>query len=327
MRRRELIALLAGAAVSWPLLARAQIAGKPAVIGWLSGGSQAGSWGFVEAFLKGMRESEYVEGRDFRMVYRWADGYVDRLPGLAAELVALKPDLILAPASGPAVAAKKATSTIPIVTPALADAVHLGLVASEARPGGNVTGITPYVAGLPAKQMELAREIVPGARTIGVLNDVKDAKAPPQWEELQAAGRALGVSLTNAPLLSPDDIAGAFAAFAAQRPDVIIVLQTSMLVSERRKIAELAASARLPALYEYREHIVDGGLISYGVDLRDCFRRSAAYVNKILHGTPPGDLPIEFPTRLELVVNLKAAKALGLEVPPTLLTRADEVIE
>ena len=188
LKRREFITLLGGAA-AWPHAAWAQLATKLPLIAWLSGGSQKGSWVFVEAFLQGMREHGYVEGRQFDITYRFADGYTERLPALADEVVRLGPSIILAPASGPAVAARNATATIPIVTPALADAVHLGLVASEARPAGNVTGISPYVAGLPAKQIELAREVLPGASRIGVLANLNDPKAPPQWEELETAGR------------------------------------------------------------------------------------------------------------------------------------------
>jgi putative ABC transport system substrate-binding protein len=326
MRRREFVSLLGGAA-AWPLAGRAQTSMKRPLIAWLSLGERTSSWVFVEAFLQGMREHDYVEGRQFDIVYRFADGYIERLPSLAEELVRLNPDVILAPASGPAVAAKKATAAIPIVTPALADAVHLGLITSESRPGGNVTGITPYVAGLPAKQMELAREVVPSAARIGVLANLSDPKAPPQWQELEAAGRELGVNVTAEDVSTPHDLDRAFQALARQRVDVLIVLQTSMLVSERRKIAALAAATRLPAIYGYREHVDDGGLVSYGVDLRACFRRGAYYVHKILKGVPPRDLPVEFPTKLELVINLKTARALGLEVPPTLLARADEVIE
>ena len=324
MRRRDVLTVLGGAAVSWPLRARAQ---QRPLVAWLSGGARAASLGFVDAFLQGMRQLGYVESRNFDVVYRYADGYAERLPALAEELVRLKPNVILAAATGQAVAAKNATATIPIVTPALADAVHLRLIASEARPGGNVTGITPYISGLPAKQMELAREVVPGARKIGVLNDINDPKAPPQWEELQAAGKELGVIVTAAEVRSPDDLVNAIQRLRDERPDAVIVLQTSMLLSERQKIAAIAAASRLPMIYGYREHVVDGGLISYGVDLRDCFRRSAVYVDKILKGTEPGDLPVEFPTKLELVINLKTVKALGLELPPTLLGRADEVIE
>ena len=299
MKRREFITLLGGAAAAWPRVTRAQ---QRPLVAWLSGGARAASLGFVDAFLEGMRQLGYVESRNFDVVYRYADGYAERLPALAKELVQLKPNVILAAATGQAVAAKNATATIPIVTPALADAVHLRLIASEARPGGNVTGITPYVTGLPARQMELAREVVPGARKIGVLNDINDPKAPPQWEELQAAGQALGVIVTAAEVRSPDDLVNAIQRLRDERPDAVIVLQTSMLLSERQKIAAIAAASRLPMIYGYREHVVDGGLISYGVDLRDCFRRSAVYVDKILKGTEPSDLPVEFPTKLELVI-------------------------
>jgi putative tryptophan/tyrosine transport system substrate-binding protein len=197
MRRREFLAAL-GSAVVWPRIADAQVSPTRPLIAWLAGGSQPGSTVFVDAFLQGMREHSYEEGHNFDIEYRYADGYVERLPALAEELVRLHPSLILAPASGPAVAARKATSTIPIVTPALADAVHLGLIASESRPGGNVTGIAPYVAGLPAKQMELARQVVPGAAKVGVLANLEDAKAPAQWQELKAAGHELGVNVVAA---------------------------------------------------------------------------------------------------------------------------------
>jgi putative ABC transport system substrate-binding protein len=327
MRRRQFLTLLGGAAAAWPVAAIAQVSTKRPLIAWLSLGERTASWTFVEAFLHGMRDFGYTDGDNFEFAPRFADGYIERLPMLAQELVQLRPSVILAPASGPAVAAKRATATIPIVSPALADAVHLGLVASVSRPGGNVTGITPYVEGLPAKQMELAREVVPRAARIGVLANVSDPKAPPQLQELEAAGRDLGVTVVVADAPTPDDVDGALQMLAYHRIDVMVVLQTSMLLSERQRIASLAATTRLPAVYGYREHVDDGGLISYGVDLRACFRRAAYYVHKILNGVAPGDLPIEFPTRLELVINLKTAKALGLDVPPTLLARADEVIE
>ena len=326
MKRRAFIAGL-GSAAAWPLVARGQVSTRRPLIAWLSGGAQPGTAVFVDAFLQGMREHGYVEGRNFDIVYRYADGYVERLLALAEDLVSLHPSVILAPASGPAVAARKATSTIPIVTPALADAVHLGLIASESRPGGNVTGIAPYVPGLPAKQMELAREVVPNAAKIGVLANLEDAKAPAQWHELKAAGHKLGLNVVASDARTPDDIDTAFQQLVGQQINVMIVLQTSMLLTERRKIAELAATTRVPAIYGYREHVDDGGLVSYGVDLRDCFRDSAHFVDKILHGATPSDLPVEFPTKLELVINLKTAKELGIKIPPTLLARADEVIE
>jgi putative tryptophan/tyrosine transport system substrate-binding protein len=320
LKRREFISLFSGMAAAWPLAARGQPPAKRPLVAWLSGGSRKASWVFVEAFLQGMRDHGYFEGRQFDITYRFADGYTERLPLLAEEVIRLGPSVILAPASG-------ATATIPIVTPALADAVHLGLVASEARPGGNVTGISPYVAGLPGKQIELAREVVPGASRIGVLANLNDAKAPPQWEELETAGGKLALTVVLADAHAPDDLDGALQALGHQRVEVMIVLQTSMLLSERRRIATLSATARLPAIYGYREHVDDGGLISYGVDLRACFRRGGYYVHRILTGTSPSDLPVEFPTKLELVINLKTAKELGLEISPMLLARADEVIE
>jgi putative tryptophan/tyrosine transport system substrate-binding protein len=325
MKRREFIAAFGAAA--WPLVARAQVTTRRPLVAWLSGGGRSGSLVFVDAFLKGMHEFGYIEGDNFDIVYRNADGYIERLPPLAEELVRLHPSVILAPASGPAVAAKNVTSTIPIVTPALADAVHLGLIASESRPASNVTGIAPYVAGLPAKQMELAREVLPGADKIGVLTNMEDPKAPAQWRELKVAGQELGVNVVGSDVRAPDDLETAFLVLARQGIGVMIVLQTSMLLTERRRIAALAATARIPAIYGYREHVDDGGLVSYGVDLRECFRRGAYYVDKILKGASPSDLPVEFPTKLELVVNLKTARALGITISPQLLARADEVIE
>ena len=327
MRRREVITLLGGAAAAWPLGARAEVASKRPLIAWLSGGTAQFSTGFVDNFLRGMRDLGYVEDRNFDMVYRFADGYGDRLPALTDEVVRLKPDVILASAIIAAFAARKVTSTIPIVSPALADAVHLGLIASEARPGGNVTGIEPYVEGLPAKQIEFAREILPGVGTIGLLTNSTDPKAPPQAQELESLARTVGAKAVSADANVPEDINGALQALAGERVDVVIVLQTSMLLSSSQNIATAALAKRLPTVYGYREHVLAGGLISYGVDLRWCFYRGAYFVDKILRGAAPGDLPVEFPTKMFLAINLRTAKALGLTVPPTLLGRADEVIE
>jgi putative ABC transport system substrate-binding protein len=330
MKRREFIAMLGGGLTAvWTLpAARAENPHKRPLIAFLSPGAEQFTMTHTApSFLKGMRDLGYTESRDFDIVYRFSEGYQDRLPALAEELVRLKPNVILASAVVAAAAARKATSSIPIVCPALADAVHLGLVSSEARPGGNVTGIEPYVAGLPAKQMELAREIVPGASTVGLLTNIKDPKAPPQVQELEASARALEVRVVSADANQPEDLDNALQALASAHVDVVIVLQTSMLISENARIAQSALAKRLITVYGYREHVIAGGLISYGVDLRWCFHRGAYFVDKILHGTPAGELPVEFPTKVMLSVNLKTAKTLGFTVPPTLLARADEVIE
>src|SRR5260370_1295840 len=233
----------------------------------------------------------------------------------------------MAPAVVDAVAARKATTTIPIVSAALADPVNLGLVVSVARPGGNVTGIMPDVDGLPAKQIELACEIVPGARRVGILGNMSDPKAPSQRRELEEAARTLGVKIIAPEVLALENLESAIATVANERVEVVIALQTVMLLNERWQIAAFLAAKRLPTVYGYREHVEDGGLISYGVDLGWCGRRAAVCVHKILTGTAPGVLPVEISTRIELVINLTTAKALGLALPEAFLRRADEVIE
>jgi putative tryptophan/tyrosine transport system substrate-binding protein len=326
--RREFLGALGGSAVAWPFGARAQVfTKKRALIAWLSGSVSKVAGLYINNFVDGMRDLGYIDGQDFDMVSRFAEGFADRLPALAEEIVGLRPDVIVAAAVNAAVPAHTATSVIPIVCPALADAVHLGLIASEARPGGNVTGIEPYVAGLPAKQMEFAREIVPGATRIGLLTNLQDEKARPQQQELVSAAKALELTVVEADANNPNEIKGAVEALANSRADVVIVLQTGLLLTLGWQIAELAAAKRLPTVYGYREHVVAGGLISYGVDLRWCYRRGAYFVDKILHGTPPGELPVEFPTKMMLSINLKTARALDLTVAPSLLATADEVIE
>jgi ABC-type uncharacterized transport system substrate-binding protein len=326
MRRRKFLCLL-GAIAAWPQAVLAQKFPRRPLIGWLYFHRSDLAVRYTRFFLKGMHEFGHVEGRDFELIERSADGYVERLPEAAAELVQLNPDIIVAPATIQAVAAKKATDTIPIVVPVLADAVALGLIASDARPGGNVTGIAPYVKGLPAKQLELAREIVPGATRVGLLDDVTDPKAHPQRREIEAAAQGLEIKIVLAEVRMAAGVAAAYEALANARVEAVIVEQSNMLVNARKEIAEAEAAKRLPTVYGYREHVEAGGLISYGVDLDRCFYRGAYYVDKILKGAKPAELPVEFPTRLTLIVNLKTAKALGLEVPPTLLARADEVIE
>jgi putative ABC transport system substrate-binding protein len=326
MKRRQFITLVGGAAAAWPFAALAQGTRKPALVGYLTA-LPLSSTTSAGVFLQALQDLGYMEGRDFQITYRSAEGYEDRLPALAEELVRLKPDVIAAAGLDAVVALRNATQTIPIVSATLADAVHLGLIANEARPTGNVTGIEPYVAGLPAKQMELAREIVPGASKIGLLTSLSDPKAPPQAQELLAAGRGLEVEVTSSDANRPEEIESALEALASRRVDIVIVLQSSVLLGNSRQIAASALAKRLPTFYGYRAHVIAGGLASYGVDLEWCWRRAASFVDKILHGAQPGDLPVEFPTKMLLSINLKTAKALGLTVPSSLLVRADEVIE
>ena len=323
MRRREFVGLVISA---WPYTVLAQIKKRP-LVGWLWYSEADIVVGYLEQLLKGMRELGLIEGRDFDMVFRSAEFHLERLARAAEELVQLNPDIIVAPATLQAVAVKKATDTIPIVVPVLADPVELGFVKSEARPSGNVTGIAPYVKGLPAKQLELAREVVPGATRIGLVDDVNDPKAHPQRREIEAAGKELEIQILPAEVASTSDIGSAYDAFTAAGIEVVVVEQSNMLVSSRNQVAEAAAAKKLPTVYGYREHVEVGGLISYGINLNSCFHRAAYYVDEILKGAKPGDLPIEFPTKIEFVINLKTAKTLGLKIPPTLLVRADDVIE
>jgi putative tryptophan/tyrosine transport system substrate-binding protein len=328
LKRRELVTLLGGAA-AWSSVAGAQTTSKRPIIGTFVQGTPAQNKGlrFRQSFFEGLRELGYIEGRDFDVIVQPAAA-TSELPKAAEQLVQRMPDVILAAASATALAAKQATSTIPIVVAALGNPVALGLMASDSRrPTGNLTGIMPYVQGLPAKQLELAREIVPGARRIGIVNDASDIKATPQWDEINTVASKFELIIVGADARRPDDIDPIFRKFKAGPVDAVIVLQASFLILDRANIAAAAAATRLPTVFGYREHVETGGLISYGVNLEYCFHRAASYVYRVLKGTRVADLPIEFPTKLELVINLKTAKALGLTVPPTLLARADEVIE
>jgi putative ABC transport system substrate-binding protein len=327
MHRRNFLRLVS-AIVTWPSVAAAESARKRPVIGILAQGTPAQLKGlrFRQSFLDGMRELGYIEGRDFDTVARAAETTGD-LPRVAKDLVRLNPDVILAGASAHAVAAKLATSMIPIIVPALGNPIALGLIETDARPGGNLTGIMPYIKGLPAKQLELGREIVPSALKMGIVNNSSDVKAMGQWEEIEAVTPKLDIKIASADVRKPEDIEPAFKKFEAEHVEVVVVLQSNLLILERARIATTAAATRLPTVYGYREHVETGGLISYGVNLDSCFHRAATYVYKTLKGTPAADLPVEFPTKLELVINLKTAKALGVEMPTAILLRADEVIE
>jgi ABC-type uncharacterized transport system substrate-binding protein len=327
MQRRAFIGLVAGAA-AWPLGADAQQAGKIARIGYLA--SNLANQGPVEAFRQGLRDLGYVEGRNVVIEYRDAQGKLEPLPTLAAELVALKVDVIVASSTAAALAAKQATSVVPIVFGTVPDPVAAGLVISLARPGGNVTGLSNLNADLVGKCLEYLTQAVPGVSRVAVLWQPGAFGERTEKEMLKAAegaARALGIQLQFVEARGPADIDRAFLDMTGARADAVTVLVSGMLLGERSRLVDLAAKSRLPVVYTFRELVDAGGLMSYGPSLADLFRRAASYVDKILKGTKPADLPVEQPIKLELVINLKTAQVLGLTVPPTLLARADEVIE
>jgi putative ABC transport system substrate-binding protein len=325
MWRREFITLLGSAAATWPLAARAQVSTKRPLIAVLTAITKEGN-SPLGAFEQGMRELGYVDGQNIDIEYRFAEGRLERFPVLAEELLRLSPNVIVATVTPAAVAARALTQTIPIVCPLLADPIRFGLIASEARPGGNVTGISFRTEGLTGKQVELALQMIPDVVKIGFLVNVASGVIIDR-QELEATCERLVIKAVPAEVRAPNDLDAAFQALANDHVQALIVLVDGMLFSQREKIAALAASVRLPAIYGFRDHVDAGGLVSYGVNLSENFHRAATYVNKILRGAKPGDLPVEFPTKLELIVNKKAAKALGLNIPPAVLVRADEVIE
>jgi len=325
MRRREFILALGGAAAC-PLAARAQQS-LPALIGFFNAGAASILKQEIDAFRAGLRNLGYIEGRDVRLEYRFADGDLDKLPALAAELVQLNPSIIVSSPVPANLAIAKATSTIPIVTASGADPVAFGLVKSLSHPGGNVTGLTNFAEELASKQIDLLRELLPGLARLAVLVNVANPLHVPQWRETQAAAAQAAIALVPFELRSADQFEEAFAKFARERADALLVQPDVTFGTYRRHIADLALAARLPTIFFIRQSAEDGGLMSYGPDQVESYRRAATYVDKILKGAKPQDLPIERPTKIELVINLKTAKTLGLDVPDRLLARADEVIE
>jgi len=310
-----------------PPAADAQQAGKVPMIGYLTGDSLSADLPRRDAFRQGLRELGYSEGQNILVEYRTAEGKVDRLSELAAELARLKVDVMFAFTAAAVQAAKKEMPTVPIVAVS-PDPVRAGLVASLARPGGNITGLS-MTAGLEiyGKQLELLKETVPKLTRVAILSNPANPTNPPQLKETQAAARALGVTLLSLEVKGPDDIDGAFTAMRKERTGALTVLPDPMFLSQRTRIADLAAKNRLPAIYGIPEHVEAGGFMAYAANRPDIFRRAATYVDKILKGAKPAALPVEQPTRFELVINMKTAKALGLTIPQSVLIRADKVIE
>jgi putative ABC transport system substrate-binding protein len=329
IQRREFITLLGGAATAWPLAARGQATRNRPLVGWLGGGSQHEQVAMRnrDAFLRGLREHGYEDGKNVDIVYRWADGDISRQPELASELVALDPGVIVSAANTGTIALRQATSAVPIVGTLLVDPIAAGLVESHNRPGGNVTGLLLTIDSLPGKQAELLAELVPHASNIGVLVNPANRAHPGVLRDIEAAVRGSSINALAVEVRTALDLEGAFAPRSERRIDGLLVLVDPLFFAQATRIIALAAAARLPAIHSFRQHVEMGGLMSYGVAVKESFRRAAYFVDRILKGARPRDLPIELPSKLELVINLKTAKALGLEVPPTLLARADEVIE
>ena len=329
MKRREFITMLGGAAAAWPLTARGQQAATIPRIGYLSPGSASG--GFQdrdEAFRQALRDLGYVENSTIAIQYRFAEGRFARLPELAAELVRLNVDVIVAVVTQASLAAKDATNSIPIVMVAVSDPVSSGLVASLRHPGANVTGTSGMTGEVVGKSLELLREAVPGISRVAVLWNPDNPVFQTQLlRGAQAAAAVLGVQLKTFGMQGPDELDRAFSAITAERADALLVLADPGLALHQPRIVAFAERSRLPAMYGIKEFAASGGLMTYAANMMDQFRRAASYVDKILKGAKAADLPVEQPTKFELVINLKTARALGLDVPTTLLGRADEVIE
>lgn len=324
MKRREFITLLGGA-TAWPLVARAQ-GGIPRV-GFMGNSTAALEVNLVDSFREGLRELGYEEGRNIAIEYRWADGRYERFAALVAELIAAKVDVIVTAGTPAALAVKKATSTVPLVMVAVGDPVGTGLVPSLARPDGNLTGLSSVAPDLEGKRLELLREIVPSVSRIAVfINSVNPFHAT-SMRQAQNAGKTLGIKVQQYDIRKSEDLDGAFAAIRKERPDALLILADRVFLHNRERIVDFTEEQRLPNVSAYKEVVEAGGLMSYGPSYEDMHKRAAIYVNKILKGAKPGNLPIEQPTKFTLVVNLKAAKALGISMPPAVLSRADDVIE
>ena len=324
--RRTFMAMSAIAILTAPLAAEAQQPVRVPRIGFLWPSPPSERQYLLDAFRQGLRELGYIENQNIVVEVRSAEGKYDRLPALATELVHLKVDVIVTTASPATKAAQQATKTIPIVMAVVVDPVATGFIASLARPGGNITGVSIMASDLVGKQLDLLKQVVPIFQVVVLWNPANPGNAP-QLREAEVAARKLGVRLKPLEARNPDDLDNAFAAMTKERPSGLIVLVDTVLASHRARLADLAAKSRIPAIYGLRDHVEAGGLMAYSANLTEMYRRAATYVDRILKGSKPADLPVEQPTKFELVINLKTAKALGLTIPQSILTRADEIIQ
>jgi putative tryptophan/tyrosine transport system substrate-binding protein len=325
MRRREFIARLGGAA-AWPIAARAQQPGKLPTIGFLGAAAVSARSQWVAALVQRLRELGWIEGRTVAIEYRWAEARNERFAEIAAEFVRLKVDVMVTYGTLSTIAAKEATAVIPIVSAVMGDPVGTGIVANLAQPGGNVTGLSNQAVDIVGKRLELLREVVPGLRRLAILANISSPIGRLEMDEVQAAAKALGLDVVTLEIRRLEDIAPAFETLKG-RAQALYLVSDPLVLSNRVRINTFSLVARLPAAYNQREYVEAGGLMSYGANIPDLFRRSAEYVDKILRGAKPGDLPVQQPTKFDLVINLPTARALGLEVSPSLLARADEAIE
>jgi putative ABC transport system substrate-binding protein len=326
VRRRAFISLLGGAAAAWPLAVRAQQSAVP-VVGFLSSQSAATSAYLVAALRQGLNESGFIESQNMAMEYRWADGRYDQLPALAAELVRRPVAVIVASAPPAALAARAATSTLPIVFSGGIDPVKLGLVAGLNRPGGNITGVSQFSTALEGKRLELLHELVPHAAVIAMLVNPTFAGTDAITDDMQSAARALGLKLNVLKASSEHDLEAAVASIGQLGAGALVVASDPFFFGRHDRVVTVVAHHAVPAIYQFREFAAAGGLMSYGTNLADAYRQVGVYTGRILKGEKPGDLPVVQPTKFELVINLKTGKTLGLDVPDKLLARADEVIE
>ena len=326
MTRRKLIALLGGAAAAWPLVARAQQQGKLPVIGLLGANTASAMSQWTAAFVQRLRELGWIEGRTVAIEYRWAEGRSERYAEIAAELVRLKVDVIVTSGNVAALAAKQATAIIPIVFPAAADPVGTGLVASLARPGGNVTGRSLQHTDLAGKGLELLREVVPNLRQVAIMANAGSIGSVLEIREVHEAARTLGLEVVTLEIQRAEDIAPAFETLK-RGVEALYVVGDPLVTTNRIRINNMALAARMPTMHAFREYVEAGGLMSYGANFPDMFRRAGDLVDKILRGAKPADIPVEQPTKFDFIINLTTAKLLGLTIPESLLLRADEVIE